>query len=147
MDGSLLCPWLHQLSSEEKPSEVDDLRCSKPEAPRSSTLAVSAISLFIGLVKRRPALNSSPSCCMRARLTGHEGKSRRSWPRFGSELRKVLAIFLSHPPFILSSSCCLLYPYCLNLPSESLHFTWSSGLPITQAENTPKLSSNSPAIV
>jgi hypothetical protein len=51
---------------------------------------VSAISLFIGLVKRRPALSSSPSCCMRAHLTGHEGKSRCSWPRLGSELRKVL---------------------------------------------------------
>ena len=123
-------------------SDVASLRHQALPLSLSPPSSSSLVSL-----SARPALNSSPSCCMRARLTGHEGKSRRSWPRFGSELRKVLAIFLSHPPFILSSSCCLLYPYCLNSPSESLHFTWSSGLPITQAESTRKLSSKSPAIV
>jgi hypothetical protein len=93
-------------------SDVASLRHHNLELTHISLSPPSSSSLVS--LSARPAPNSSPSCCMRARLTGHEGKSRRSWPRTGSELRKVLAIFLSCPRSILTSSCCLLYPCCWN---------------------------------
>ena len=90
-------------------SDVTGLRHPKPRT-RTHSRCLRLLPL-IGLVKRRPALNSSPSCCMRACLTGHGGKSRRSWPRFGSELRKVLVTLYfslvlgssSHPHVV----CCI----------------------------------------
>ena len=109
-------------------SDVAGLRHRNLELTHMSLSTPSSSSLVS--LSARPASNSSPSCCMRARLTGHEGKSRRSWPRTGSELRKVLATYISlsssvHPHILMLFALSVLLE--LTVKITSLHLVaWAA---------------------